>query len=72
MSELYLIISKYAIDKPKNFCGMIPIGKENLVRQLSSAMEEWLEAIPEHCKFRITFDFSGFTGNCSEMEGQHG
>lgn len=36
-------------------------------------MEEWLEAIPEHCKLRITFDISGsFTGNGSEMEGQHG
>jgi hypothetical protein len=70
---LYLIILKYAIDKPKNYCGIIPIGKENLLRQLSSAMEEWLEATPEHCKQRIAFKISrNLTGNCSEVEGKHG
>lgn len=43
-------ILKYAVNKSKTYCGIIPTDRESLVQQLSSALKEWLETLPEHCK----------------------
>ncbi|KAF8161144.1 fungal-specific transcription factor domain-containing protein [Crassisporium funariophilum] len=46
----------YAIDKTKVYRGLVPLDQKSLVQQLSSAMNDWLEACPPHLKWHNDID----------------
>jgi len=38
---------QYAIDKSKIFRGIVPIERDNIVKNLSVALADWVEGVPE-------------------------
>ncbi|KIM40075.1 hypothetical protein M413DRAFT_73918 [Hebeloma cylindrosporum] len=41
----------YALDKSKIFRGMVPIERDNIVKNLSVALADWLKNVPEHLRW---------------------
>uniref|UniRef100_A0A8H7Y582 Zn(2)-C6 fungal-type domain-containing protein n=1 Tax=Psilocybe cubensis TaxID=181762 RepID=A0A8H7Y582_PSICU len=46
----------YATDKSRIYRGLVPLKRQSLVDQLSIALEEWKEGLPEHLRWRERMD----------------
>ncbi|KAF8973212.1 fungal-specific transcription factor domain-containing protein [Flammula alnicola] len=46
----------YAIDKSKIYHGFVPLEQQSITEQLSLAMSEWLERVPEHLRWHDKMD----------------